>query len=408
MTGHAIVRQIQRKQNSARSVSRAFPAAAIMAASLFAVCTVSGSPPERAKKLEELLHDKFQVERERVGFPGATIAFVLRDGTPGATAVGFADVEKKIPMRPSDRLFSGSTGKTFVAAVTLQLADEGKLSLDDKIEKYLGHYPWFVHLPNSRELTVRNLMNHTSGIPNHVEMADFAAAIRKNPMRVWKPEQIIAFELNKKPMFPAGRGWSYADTNYILVGMIIERITKEDYYSELQHRILVPLHLTRTSPSIQPTLAGLVPGYTDPSLPFGLPAKVAANGTYDFNPQLEWTGGGLITTSSDLARWSKALYEADVFSQKSLQQMITTVKTTRPGVSYGLACEMRPNTPLGAAYGHYGEMPGYLTVMAYYPQYRFAVAIQFNSDDPKYFHDKDEGAYADEAAAIIKETSYRQ
>ena len=97
-------------------------------------------------------------------FPGATVGVVLADGESFGLAVGFSDREAKTAMRPNDRMLAGSVGKTFAAATALQLIKEGKITLDDKIAKYLGSEQWFARLPNAKEITVRQLMNHTSGL----------------------------------------------------------------------------------------------------------------------------------------------------------------------------------------------------------------------------------------------------
>jgi D-alanyl-D-alanine carboxypeptidase len=295
-------------------------------------------------------------------------------------ASGLADVENNIPLAPSDRMLSGSIGKTYVAAVALQLVQEGRLKLDDRIERWLGREAWFDRLPNARDLSVRMLMNHTSGIPEHVLEKEFASALQKSPDKVWAPEELVAYILDRKPLFPAGQGWSYADTNYILVGMIIEKITKKRFYSELERRVLKPLKLTRTSPSDRRELAGLVPGYSRPNSPFGFEGRVVTGGRFVINPQFEWTGGGLISTAEDLARWAKALYEGRAFGKELLAGMLDAVPAkTGKGDRYGLGVQVR-QSEWGPSYGHGGWFPGYLSEMEYFPELKIAVAIQFNTD----------------------------
>jgi D-alanyl-D-alanine carboxypeptidase len=109
-------------------------------------------------------------------FPGATAGFVLTDGSSFGLATGFSDKTKKIRMTPADLMLQGSVGKTYVAAVALQLVHEGKINLDDKIEKHLGNEPWFSRLPNGRDITVRMLMNHTSGLVRYEFKEQFTAA----------------------------------------------------------------------------------------------------------------------------------------------------------------------------------------------------------------------------------------
>jgi len=149
------------------------------------------------------LQAKFNELHKTASFPGATIGFVLPDGRSGSVSVGLADTENKIALKPADRMLAGSIGKTYVSAITLQAVQEGKLDLDAKIERWLGSESWFPRLPNAKDITLRMLMNHSSGIPEHVLNKDFIAALKKDPDRVWKPHELIAYILDAKPLFAA-------------------------------------------------------------------------------------------------------------------------------------------------------------------------------------------------------------
>jgi D-alanyl-D-alanine carboxypeptidase len=316
-------------------------------------------------------------------FPGATLGIVLNDGKELALASGWADVENKIPMKPSDRMFTGSAGKTFVAAVALQLVQEKKISLDDRVALYLANESWFSRLPNHSELTVRMIMSHTGGLPRYVFKEEFADDLIENPDKIWKPEELLAYVFDDPPAHQAGKGWSYSDTDYIVLGMIIEKICKNLFYSELDRRILKPFAFDSTSPSNKRRLEGLVTGYTsDNQRPFKLPGKVPVDGVYPINPQFEWCGGGLITTSLDMSRWAKILYEGKAFSEKMLEEMLKVVDF-RTGIpaeqGYGLGA-MVFKTQAGFMYGHAGMFPGYQTQMSYFPEWKTAVTIQVNAD----------------------------
>ena len=310
-----------------------------------------------------------------------TAGFVLPDGRSGSVAIGLADLERKTPMRVGDRMLAGSIGKTYFSAVALQLVAEGKLDLDTKIKKWLGSEPWFARLPNGADITLRMLMNHTSGVPEHVLDPTFIAAVKKEPDKHWSPPELVAYVLGKKPHFPAGEGWSYADTNYILAGMIIERVTGRDLYSLVKERLLDRFHLEATSPSTSRVLAGLIPGHSGKGSPFGIEGPSIKDGKVIFNPQCEWAGGGFVSTSEDLARWARLLYGGDVLSTQSLEKLLAGVpaKTGR-GDQYGLGVQIRLS-PWGKSLGHGGWFPGYLSEMEYFPATRLAVAVQFNTDD---------------------------
>jgi len=350
-------------------------------------------------KLEELHRD--------ATFPGVTLGFVLPDGRSGSVSAGLADIENKTPLKPSDRMLAGSIGKTYVSAVILQVVAEGKIDLDSKIERWLGNEPWFSRLPNAKDITLRMLMTHSSGIPEHVLNKDFIAEMRKDPDRIWKPAELIAYIFDAKPLFPAGRGWSYADTNYIIAGMIFERVTGKTVYGEVENRILKPMKLERTIPSDRRTLPDVITGYSMPNSPFGFEGRVIRDGKFIINPQMEWTGGGFASTAEDLARWAKLLYEGKVLKKEMLDQMLNGVdakegRGSGAGNKYGLAVQIRPSD-WGTSYGHGGWFPGYLSEMEYFPQNRIAVAVQFNTDAGRTLKKAPRGYIADAVKLILAE-----
>lgn len=356
--------------------------------------------PLRAKltaKLDEL--------RAKAEFPGVSVGVALADGRSFGVASGFADADTKTPLKPTDRLLAGSVGKTFVAAVVLQLAEEGKIGLDDKLSKWLGKEPWFARLPNAADLTIRSLLNHTAGVPEYFEQKAFMAAIKADPDRVWKPEELVSYLLDVKPLFPVGRGWAYSDSDYILVGMAAERAAGKPLFEEIDRRLLKPLKLDRTIPSDRRVIPDLVPGFAGPGNPLGYGGKTIAGGKLVTNPQFEWAGGGLASTPEDLARWAKSLYEGKAFTKKeTLAVMLDGVDATAPrgggkGVRYGLGVQLR-ESEWGPSYGHGGWFPGYRTEVEYFPKHGVAVAVQFNTDVGRALK-KGLRAYIGDAAAVV-------
>lgn len=305
-------------------------------------------------------------------FPGASVGFVLPDGRIASVSTGVSDLQTKAPLKTSDKMLAGSIGKTFVAAATLQVVGEGKLNLDGKIEKWLGGEKWFAQLPNAKDITLRMLLNHTSGIPNHVDDKNFLKALFKNSEKDIRYEDVIAYILNKKPLFAAGKNFNYADTNYILVGLIIEKVTGKTLYDEITNRFLTPLKLADTFPSNKNILPQVANGYFKDK-------PVIVNGKFTINPQWEWAGGGFASTAEDLARWAKNLYEGNVLPKSLLDEMLAGVKTDE-GTQYGLGVEIA-QTKFGKSYGHDGEFFGYLSDVRYFPQQKIAVAVQVNSDE---------------------------
>jgi D-alanyl-D-alanine carboxypeptidase len=322
--------------------------------------------------------------RAEAGFTGITAGVVLADGKRYAAAAGFADPDKKIALTPTSRMLAGSTGKTFAAAAILLAVDEHKLDLDSKIEKWIGREPWFDRLPNGHDLTLRLLMSHRTGVPEHVFDKNFVAAMRADPDRFWTPTELVAYILDKKALFAAGEKFAYADTNFVIAGLVFETATKRKLYDEVDRRILKPFELTHTVTSESRIIDALVPGQMSERTPFGIGGPSIVNGRLVLNAQSEYAGGGMISTGGDLARWAKILWEGKAFSAKSLQAMLDAKDTGigRGGgvdAKYGLATQVHP-TPFGTGYAHAGWFPGYQTEMEYFPDSKVAIAIQVPID----------------------------
>jgi D-alanyl-D-alanine carboxypeptidase len=358
------------------------------------------TPAQELQRLRTGVQAKLDELYKSAEFPGATVGFILADGRFASVSAGFSDLETRTPLHPTDKMLAGSIGKTYFAAVVMQLVQEGKLKLDEKIDKWFRREPWFARLPNANDITVRMLMNHTSGLAEYYELKGFIDTLRTKPDLAFKPEILVECVLDSKPLFAAGQDWSYADTNYILVGMIVERITGKSLYSEVEKRILKPLKLTRTIPSNRRTLPGVITGYSMPSSPFGFEGPVIKEGKFIINPQFEWAGGGYASTAEELARWAKALYESKVFKPAMLEQMLTAVpaKTGR-GDKYGLGVQVRQSN-WGISYGHGGWFPGYNSEMEYFPEHKVAIAIQINTDERRKMK-KGLRAYIADIAKII-------
>jgi D-alanyl-D-alanine carboxypeptidase len=335
-------------------------------------------------------------------FPGATFGVALANGESFGLSVGYSDRDAKTPMKPTDRMLAGSVGKTFAAAVALQLVKEGKIGLDDRVAKYLGKEPWFARLPNANEITVRQLMNHTSGLVRYEFKEQFTKDLTANPEKVWKPAELVAYLVGEKAPFAAGQGWDYSDTNFIVLGMIIEKVTGKTFYEEATRRLLKPLKLNDTIPQNGVRLKGVVQGYAGPNNPFGGSDAMIRDGKFVINPQFEWTGGGFVSTAHELARWAKFLYEGKAYSPDLMPQVLAGVPAPMLGreTKYGLGVIIR-QTPAGTSYGHSGFFPGYMTDMMYFPEQRIALAVQVNTSVPRDLG-KPPGRVLVEALEVIK------
>jgi D-alanyl-D-alanine carboxypeptidase len=370
---------------------------------LFAVTSATAQQPSQVNEsgLKQQIQSKLDEWHKAGKFPGATVGVALANGESFGLAVGYSDRDAKTPMKPNDRMLAGSTGKTFAAAMALQLVKDGKLSLDDKIEKYFGKEPWFTRVSNAKDITVRQLMNHTSGLVRYEFKKEFTDFLTAHPYKVWTPEDRLAYLFDAPAPFEAGKGWEYSDTNYIVLGMIIEKITGKKFYDEARKRYIKPLKLADTIAQEGPVMKGVVQGYAGPNNPFGGKDAMIESGKFIVNPQLEWTGGGWASTGHDLARWAKALYEGKAIDPAMAALMVDGVPAKLgPNVKYGLGAIIRP-TQNGTTYGHSGFFPGYVTDMMYFPDKKIALAVQVNTSAPGVFGGKGPARLLAEIAEIV-------
>jgi D-alanyl-D-alanine carboxypeptidase len=336
--------------------------------------------------MNTLIKEELNALQQQYGFPGATCAYILPDGTLNAIAIGLADVEKKIAMTSKHRMLAASIGKSFVAAIILQLSKENRLHLEDTLSKWLGNRQWFSRLPNHLTITLRHLLTHSAGLLDHVRMQkflDFFSKHWKEPGKLFEPEALVSYILDQPPLFEPGTGWLYTDTGYILLGIVIETLTQNTYYHELEDRFLKPLNLKNTSPSNTKKIQHLAAGYTMPNNAFGLPTKTLTN-TKEmiWNPNFEWTGGGVVSSSKDLALWAKLLFEGKAMKEDYLQDLLNGVPTSddTSDLYYGTGIVISKKDPKSPIYGHWGIIPGYTSSMRYFPKNKTSYAFQINTD----------------------------
>jgi D-alanyl-D-alanine carboxypeptidase len=369
-----------------------------------AVLLVALAAPLEAQNLEQRLQARLDSAHRAGRFPGAQVGVALPDGSTIAVAVGFADSAKKEAMTTRHLLLQGSVGKTYASAVAMQLMHEGLFALDDPISKYLGTEPWFGRLPNAQSITIRQLMNHTSGLVRYEFNERFTADLSAAGDRVWKPQELVAYILDTAAPFAAGQGWDYSDTNYIVLGMIMEKVTGKTFYDLARERLLRPAQLSETVPSDSRMIRGLANGYAGPNNPFGGSDAMLVDGRMVINPQFEWTGGGMASSARDLARWGKRLYDGAAFDASMLPKLLDGVPSRLgQNVKYGLGVIIR-ETPLGVLYGHSGFFPGYQAEVIYLPQQKAAIAFQVNSSvGGAMGRGMSPGRFAVEVAGIVAE-----
>lgn len=245
----------------------------------------------------------------------------------------------------------GSATKTFVATVVLQLVDEGRVGLDDPVDRYVAG------VPKGDLITVRQVLNHTSGLYDYAHEEGYSTNRWRGAdrFRTYQPRQLLDVAFAGTPYFEPGEGWHYSNTNYIVAGMLIERVTGRTYGDEVRSRILRPLGLTRT------TVPGWWPGLPLPHARGYTEVDGRLVDATLMNPTLDWAAGEMISTADDLNRFFDALLGGRLTSAASLAEMRRTVDDTGTIFAYGLGLQ-RFDLPCGrSVWGHGGELIGYLT-----------------------------------------------
>jgi D-alanyl-D-alanine carboxypeptidase len=315
-------------------------AGALCATALAAAPAAPAKPPTRADRLERALG-----RLTRAGAPGAVV-LVRRGRRTQLLARGYSNRATHTRLHVGDRFRIGSVTKTFTATVVLQLAGEGKLSLDDTVERWL---PGLV--PGGERITVRQLLNHTSGLFNYAEDPALFNDLIRDRLHERSPRELVAVAVAHPPAFMPGERWAYSNTGYVLLGLIAEAADGRPLATQLKSRIFAPLALRDTSFETRPRIAGPhAHGY------FGLPRPRDVS---VFSPSGAWAAGAIVSTAADVARFYRALLGGRLLRPEQLRAMTTTVPIV-PGAGYGLGIA-RTRTACGTAWVHSGDFPGYLT-----------------------------------------------
>jgi D-alanyl-D-alanine carboxypeptidase len=294
-------------------------------------------------------------------------------------ASGSADLHNNVDMKPCNILRVGSTVKMFTATTVLKLAEEGKLSLDNKISDYLNG-DVINKIENADKATIRQLLQHSSGIYNYIQNIKFQTASLNDFIREWKPEDLLQYAYNQKAYFDPGEDVRYSNTGYIMLGMLIEKIEGKPFYMVFEDKIFTPLGLTMTRfAATNPVPDGIVRGYID------LYSKLQViESTYFSGWDYYTADGGLISNPYDMNIFFQALMDDQIINSNSLNEMLTwqTPKDIDKEffpISYGLGI-FKIETSYGIAYMHSGDAIGYYANMLYFPSDRSVVVYAVNSN----------------------------
>lgn len=325
-------------------------------------------PADTKAAFQQILDDA----RMKFDFPGAQAGVWTRD-SEWVSVTGTSAQGGDRPPQRDDHTRIGSITKTFTVAVVLRLSDQGKVDLDDPIDTYVPG------MPNGATATLRDLASMTSGIPPYSANEQFQKDYFGDPSTVFTPGQLVGYVKDDKPSFPAGTQVEYSNTNTVLLGMVVEKVTGEPFADVLRTELLDPLGMPQTSfPTDSPDLPDPYwEGITVQTDPEG-EVKDATN----FNPSWGFTAGAMISTLDDLHRWSVALGTGEGWVSDDLQkQRVDSMNSTVPPNSQERGYALGFGTQNGWI-GHTGELPGYNTTIQYDPDTKTSIVVMVNSDIP--------------------------
>jgi D-alanyl-D-alanine carboxypeptidase len=351
---------MRRTTRSMKRLTAVAAAALVLASVAGCTATAGGSGPDKTTAAAAGAGRQLQTSLDGLvddGFPAALGTVTEADGETVNLASGVADLKSKQAAAPNGQVRIASNTKMFTATVVMQLVDEGAVSLDEPLETYL---PGLVKGDgiDGRQISVRQLLQHTSGLPEYiVDLLNHEGGLT----RYWAPRDILDMALTHPAVFAPGERWEYSNTNYVVLGLLIERITGAPLENQIDERIVQPLDLKQT----------VLPHGGDRTIPGEHPLGYHPDpetgklvDSTELDPGATWAAGGMLSTPSELNTFMQALFDGKLTSAESLKQMLTTVPAEEdvwPGSAYGLGVQAYPLSCGGVAWGHGGDIFGYET-----------------------------------------------
>jgi D-alanyl-D-alanine carboxypeptidase len=325
--------------------------------------------PEIQKSIESAISKELDAFGGNRPVPGAVVAVWAPGKGSFVKGVGDSNIAPKTPMALDDKFRIGSNTKTFVITVLLQLVDEKKLSLDDPLSKFdIG-----VKIPNAENITVRQLCQMRSGLLDaynapQYDKVDFTVKT------TFTPQQMIATAVANPPLFAPGAKWNYSNTDYLILGLIVETVSHHKIQDEISKRLLVPLALHNTSFPIE-----------SPDMPlpfahgFGLdPKKDWIDVTVQLSPTISWAAGAMISDLPDMRKWVKAYVTGTNNGAATQKERLACLPTGAYQLAFGLG--------IGCSngwYGYTGGIPGYHTGAYYFPEQSATIIALVNAQQEK-------------------------
>lgn len=322
------------------------------------------NPQQEAQLLKTVLD-----ALEKGGIPGAVVGIWAPDQGTWVEAFGQADLAEHKSMTVDHKFRIGSITKTATATIVLQLAGEGVIDLDHTIEKYDTTYD--LKIPNAKEITIRQLLNHTSGLFSYTNDPALEAVSYANLLLYWTPQELIKYAVSHRDTAPPGKEHHYSNTGYALLGLIIEEETKHRLEEEMDRRIIKKLGLKHTSfPTLPNTTEPHANGYMSNADLLRLSFNLRGNKTAElvdvtaFNPSWAWAAGAMVSDVNDLRVYAKALGTGSLVGKKMQAEQLKMMPVV-PGsdMKYGLGL-----AEYKGWLGHRGEVPGYDISVYYSPE----------------------------------------
>lgn len=323
---------------------------------------VSARAEPLAEQLQALLDDFVREQR----LPGAVLG-VVGPRVNVTVASGVLDRKTGAPVTPRSRFYVASVGKMITAVAILQLVDEGRIRLDEPVSEILIPAGSLARLPNWRTVTVEQLLNHTSGMPDYFD-SDYEEAAAKDLRMLVDAERALSPIVGRDANAEPGTAYEYSNTNFALLGLILERLDQADLASVLKRRIFGPAGMTSTSVGADMREAGLASGHATRRGPSALDNLVAYGSTL--------ADGPVTTTAGDLSRFFVAMRDGKLLKPETLERMLTP---SAQESGYGLGIEIN-DTEYGTAYGHNGSVTGFKAEAWYNSKRRTSIVFLTNGE----------------------------
>jgi D-alanyl-D-alanine carboxypeptidase len=303
--------------------------------------------------------------RQETGTPGVIVGLWMPGRGSYIRASGVADTATGAPMRTGLNMRIGSETKTFTATAVLELVDEGRVGLDDPISRYLDG------VPDGDHITVRQIAEMRSGLFSYSADPDFVQALLSDPTRSFTPQELLAYAFRHQNVFAPGAQFQYSNTNYVLLGLLVEKLGRMPLAEFLRERVTGPARLKHTFlPKGAEFPKPYAHGYTNQTLT----GEIAD--TTHWNPSWGWAAGAMISDLQDLHRWAKVVATGALLSPATQAEREKFIPVPGfDGAAYGLGL-----FDTHGWIGHNGSLPGYESVTMYLPEQRATMVILINTD----------------------------